>query len=99
MSAEVVLYATAWCGYCAAARRLLNAKNASVSEIDVDESPGRRQEMVERSGRRTVPQIFIGGRHVGGYSDLAALERDGRLDELLASTGQPADEPTEEQRR
>lgn len=93
--AGVVVYGTAWCGYCAAARRLLATKGVPFHEIDIDEAPSRRQEMIERSGRHTVPQVFIGRRHIGGYSDLAALEREGRLDELLA----PAGESTKEQRR
>lgn len=80
---RVVMYSTGWCGYCAAARTLLAAKGLVAEEIDVDADPARREEMMERTGRRTVPQIFIGDRHVGGYSDLAALERDGRLDEIL----------------
>jgi len=82
----VEMYANAWCPYCSAARDLLSAKRVPVIEINVDEFPERRAEMVARSGRRTVPQIFIGPTHVGGYDDLAALERAGQLDPLLRAT-------------
>lgn len=81
------MYANGWCPYCSAARALLRAKGASVTEIDIEAEPARRAEMIERSGRRTVPQIFVGSRHVGGYDDLAALNRAGGLDPLLAGTG------------
>ncbi len=83
----VTLYANGWCPYCSAARALLRAKGASVTEIDIEAEPARRTEMIERSGRRTVPQIFVGSRHVGGYDDLAALDRAGGLDPLLAGNG------------
>jgi glutaredoxin 3 len=79
----VEMYANSWCPYCSAARALLGAKQVRITEINVDEFPERRAEMIARSGRRTVPQIFIGATHVGGYDDLAALEREGRLDPLL----------------
>lgn len=78
------MYTTSWCPYCERARRLLSAKGASFSEIDVESAPEKRAEMQSRSGRRTVPQIFIGERHVGGSDDLAALESAGKLDALLA---------------
>jgi glutaredoxin 3 len=81
---EVVMYANGWCPYCAAARRLLTAKQVEFREIDVEQDPARRTEMETRSGRHTVPQIFIGDHHVGGFDDLSALERAGRLDTLLA---------------
>ncbi|MBL8200957.1 MAG: glutaredoxin 3 [Chromatiales bacterium] len=77
------MYANSWCPYCSAARALLDSKQVPVVEINVEEFPDRRAEMIARSGRRTVPQIFIGATHVGGYDDLAALEREGRLDPLL----------------
>lgn len=80
----IVIYSSPFCGYCAAAKRLLASKGASFTEIDVLAEPGRRAEMTERSGRRTVPQIFIGERHIGGYDDLAALESSGGLDALLS---------------
>ncbi len=84
-AAEVVMYSTAFCPYCVRARSLLERKGVAINEIKVDEDMRERQIMMERSGRRTVPQIFIGERHVGGYDDLAALDRSGELDQLLAS--------------
>jgi glutaredoxin 3 len=82
---RVVVYSQPFCGYCSAAKRLLTAKGAAFAEIDVMAEAGRREEMIARSGgRRTVPQIFIDGRHVGGYDDLSALEKSGELDRLLA---------------
>lgn len=81
---QVVMYSTAWCGYCQRARSLLARKGVSFRDIKVDEEAGQREVMARRSGgRRTVPQIFIGERHVGGYDDLAALDRAGELDRLL----------------
>jgi glutaredoxin 3 len=79
----VVMYTTSWCPYCSRARRLLEAKNVAFEEIDIDSSPEKRAEMQNRSGRRTVPQIFIGDHHVGGSDDLLALEEAGQLDGLL----------------
>ncbi|MSR08720.1 MAG: glutaredoxin 3 [Gammaproteobacteria bacterium] len=79
----VEMYANSWCPYCAAARALLGSKGVQVTEIDIEALPERRAEMIARAGRRTVPQIFIGPTHVGGYDDLAALERAGKLDLLL----------------
>jgi glutaredoxin 3 len=81
------MYATGWCPYCARARALLEGKGASWTEIDVEAEPSRRAEMIGRSGRRTVPQIFIGDRHVGGSDDLEELDRRGELDALLRSAG------------
>jgi len=87
-SPEVVMYSTTWCGYCQRARGLLARKGVTVREIKVDEDPAQREIMMQKSGgRRTVPQIFIGERHVGGYDDLAALERAGELDKLLTNSG------------
>jgi glutaredoxin 3 len=81
----VTLYTTAYCGYCVRAERLLAARGIDdVVKIRVDEEPAERRVMMERTGRRTVPQIYIGDRHVGGYDDLAALDRAGRLAPLLA---------------
>jgi glutaredoxin 3 len=77
------MYATNWCGYCARARALLESKNVPFEEIDVDARPEARAEMMARSGRRTVPQIFIGETHVGGSDDLQDLEASGGLDPLL----------------
>lgn len=83
--ARIEIYTTPTCPYCLAAKRLLAAKGAAFTEIDVAADPGRRREMTERAGgRRTVPQIFIDGRHVGGSDDLHALDGEGRLDPLLA---------------
>jgi glutaredoxin 3 len=80
----VTMYCTAVCPYCQMAERLLRSKGvAAIDKIRVDLEPQRRVEMMERTARRTVPQIYIGTTHVGGYDDLAALERAGRLDELL----------------
>lgn len=80
---NIVMYTQALCGYCAAAKRLLKSKDAAFEEIDVTMDAVRRREMVERSGQRSVPQIFIGDTHVGGYDDMAALEQTGELDALL----------------
>ena len=82
---DIEIYTTPFCGYCAAAKRLLGAKGAAFTEIDVSRDPAARSAMIQRAnGGRTVPQIFIGGRHVGGSDDLHALDRAGRLDPLLA---------------
>ena len=80
---HVVMYTTEWCGYCARARRVFASKGVPIEEIDVESAPERRAEMQTRSGRRSVPQIFIGDHHVGGSDDLAALEASGELDRLL----------------
>lgn len=81
----VEIYTTPTCGYCAAAKRLLKTKGADFKEIDVSTDPALRAAMMERAGgRRTVPQIFIGGTHVGGCDDLYALQDAGKLDPLLA---------------
>ena len=77
------MYVTDWCPYCVRARSLLADKGVAVEEIDVEAVPGAREEMRARSGRDTVPQIFIGETHVGGSDDLQALDEDGRLDPLL----------------
>lgn len=84
MSAEVTLYSTRFCPYCVAAKRLLDAKGVSYRDIPVDGDAQLRQEMTKRAGQRTVPQIWIGEEHVGGYTDLAALEQRGLLDGLLS---------------
>lgn len=82
----VEIYTSPLCGFCHAAKRLLNAKGVSFTEIDVGRDPSRKAEMVQRAnGGRTVPQIFIDGTHVGGSDDLHALERQGKLDALLAA--------------
>jgi glutaredoxin 3 len=79
----VVMYTTGWCPYCERARDLLARKNVTFDEIDLDSAPEKRAEMQQKSGRRTVPQIFIGDTHVGGSDDLHALEDAGKLDALL----------------
>jgi glutaredoxin 3 len=82
--ASVEIYSKAFCSYCVTAKRLLQAKQIDFTEYAIDMDPPRRQEMIQRAGgRTTVPQIFIGGRHIGGCSDLLALERDGSLNALL----------------
>ena len=81
---EVTMYATAMCPYCNYAERLLRAKGvAEISKVRVDLEPTRRAEMVGKTGKRTVPQIYIGEFHVGGYEDLVALDRAGKLDPML----------------
>ena len=83
--AEIEIYTTSICPYCSRAKNLLQRKGVSYREIDVERDPSRRNAMIERSGgRRTVPQIFIAGRHVGGCDDLYALDKAGKLDPLLA---------------
>ena len=86
MSAKVLMYATAACPFCQSAERLLLAKGVQIDKVRVDLEPERRAEMQKKSGRRTVPQIWIGERHVGGCDDLYALEREGKLDPLLKAT-------------
>ncbi len=82
--AQVSMYCTAVCPYCVAAERLLRSKGvAQIEKVRVDQQPARRAEMMERTGRRTVPQIYIGDFHVGGFDELAALEHAGKLDPLL----------------
>lgn len=82
----VEIYTSPLCGYCHAAKRLLDQKGIAFTEINVLTNPKRKPEMIQRAGgRRTVPQIFIDGQHVGGCDDLYALEQDGKLDPLLAS--------------
>ncbi|PAU98711.1 glutaredoxin 3 [Paracoccus salipaludis] len=84
MTARVEIYATQSCPYCHAARGLLQKKGVDYELIDVGREPGRRVEMTQRAhGRRTVPQIFIDGTHVGGSDDIHALDRQGKLDALL----------------
>jgi len=79
----ITLYVTGWCPYCERAKGLLTGKKLVYQEINVDDDAKFREEMVERSGRRTVPQIFIGDTHVGGCDDLFALEGSGELDRLI----------------
>ena len=80
---DIVVYSTGWCPYCVRARALLERKGLTFREIKVDEDPAEREAMLARSGgRRTVPQIFIGEQHVGGFDELYALDRSGELDAL-----------------
>lgn len=81
---RVRMYTTRICPYCMMAKRLLQQKGVPVEELRVDEDTRIRDSMTQLTGRRTVPQIFVGETHVGGYDDLAALDRAGRLDPLLA---------------
>ena len=84
--APVMMYATGVCPYCVQAERLLRAKGVSeIAKVRVDLEPARRAEMMAKTGRRTVPQIYIGDTHVGGYDDLVALEHAGKLAPLLAA--------------
>ena len=83
---SVEIYTSPLCGFCHAAKRLLKQKNVQFTEINVAINPGKRQEMLSRAnGRHTVPQIFVGDTHVGGFDDLAAMEHAGKLDALLAA--------------
>lgn len=84
MSARVLMYTTAVCPYCNMAERLLKSKGIeAIEKIRVDLEPEQRAAMMEKTGRRTVPQIYIGDTHVGGFDDLSALDRAGKLDPLL----------------
>ena len=84
--AKILMYSTGVCPFCLMAERLLKSKGvAEIEKVRVDLDPPRRQEMMDRTGRRTVPQIYVGEKHVGGYDELAALDRAGGLDALLAA--------------
>lgn len=86
MTVPVIVYSTAVCPYCIRAERLLESKGVSVQKIRVDLDPAERVKMMERTGRRTVPQIYVGDTHVGGFDDLYALDQAGKLDPLLNGT-------------
>ena len=86
----VVMYATARCRFCAAARELLRSKEVTWTEVSVDVEPDKRAEMIARSGAHTVPQIFVGDTHVGGFDDLDALDQEEALDRMLGSDQVPA---------
>ena len=87
---DIVIYTQDWCGFCARAKRLLDQKGAVYQEIDAPNGSSARAESNQRSGRNTVPQIFIGGQHIGGCDDLVALDRTGKLDPMLhAAQGGP----------
>ncbi|GAA0299850.1 glutaredoxin 3 [Sphingomonas oligophenolica] len=86
MMAKIEIYTKAFCPYCSRAMRLLDDKGVEVEEFDISMGGPKRAEMLDRAGgRSTVPQIFINGRHIGGSDELAALEREGKLDALLAA--------------
>ncbi len=80
---SIVMYLRQTCPFCVMAKRLLAEKGWEWTEIDIQQDPERRAEMIERSGRHTVPQIFIGDEHIGGFDDLAVLDAAGQLDDLL----------------
>ena len=82
---HVTIYTTQHCPYCVSAKRLLSTKGITPDEIDVEQSPRHLAEMLQRSQRRTVPQIFVGKVHVGGFDDLASLDRKGQLEALLSA--------------
>lgn len=81
---KIIIYSGRFCGYCTAAERLFQSKKAEYELIKVDENPEQFEHMIEITGRRTIPQIFIDDFHVGGFDDLAALNQSGKLDELLS---------------
>lgn len=83
--AKIILYTKANCPYCKLAKELLSAKQAAFEEIHIDTDPAKLEEMMRLSNRRTVPQIFINDQSIGGYDDLAALAKSGKLDDLLKS--------------
>jgi glutaredoxin 3 len=82
---NIEIYTQDWCPYCARAKQLLTRKGATFTEIDAPQGSAPREESIKRSGRSSVPQIFIDGQHIGGCDDLVALERAGKLDPLLAA--------------
>jgi glutaredoxin 3 len=84
---RVVIYTTSYCPYCSAAKALLNSKNIEFVEVDVTDDPARRAEMERLASRRTVPQIFIDNKPIGGYDDVRRLDSRGELDRLLGSPG------------
>ena len=91
MSASVLIYLTEWCPFCQRAKALLKKKKVNFTEIDVDDRPELRSWLVSASGQRTVPQVFINGQPVGGYTDLEKIDRQGKLDALLAKAPAPDD--------
>ena len=84
--AEVIVYRTPWCGYCFRVKHLLESKGVPFKEVDVSDDPDQRQWLAEVTHQRTVPQVFINGKSVGGFDDLARLNRSGELDRLLAES-------------
>jgi glutaredoxin 3 len=89
MSARVLIYTTAYCGYCKMAKELLTRKKVDFTEVRVENRTDLRSFLVSASGQRTVPQVFINGQSVGGFSDITALDRRGELDRLLALSPPP----------
>lgn len=87
---DILIYTTSVCPYCIMAKRLLDKKGARYTEINVETKPGLREEMMRKTRRRTVPQIYIGDFHVGGFDELQALEKQKKLDALLAACGNKA---------
>jgi glutaredoxin 3 len=86
VSKQVLIYSSAWCGYCHRARSLLQSKNIEFQELVIDGDTALRRQMIEKTGRQTVPQIFIGDRHIGGCEELVRLELTGELDQLLTGS-------------
>jgi glutaredoxin 3 len=93
VNANVIIYTTEYCGFCVQAKRLLSKKNVSYTEIDVGDRSDLRSWLVQASGQRTVPQIFINGQSVGGFTDIAALDRGGKLDAMLSTPPDPSSPP------
>jgi len=91
VSASVLIYLTEWCPFCQRAKALLKKKNVNFTEVDVDDRPELRSWLTSASGQRTVPQVFINGQPVGGYTDLEKIDRQGKLDALLAQAPAPGD--------
>lgn len=83
--AHVTIYTRPFCGYCAQALSVLEQKGADFTEVEAGMDPAKRQEMMQRSGRSTFPQIFVGEQHIGGCDDMLALDREGKLDPMLAA--------------
>jgi glutaredoxin 3 len=86
--APITLYTSATCGYCVAAKNFLRSRDLAWEEIRIDTDPAQRERMIARSGRHTVPQIFVGDTHVGGYDDMMALHRAGKFAPLVAGGGE-----------
>ena len=82
--ARILMYSTTWCGYCVRAKVLLEERGLEFEEIAMDDDPAFRQKLLELTGRRTVPQIFIDGEPIGGYTELWCMDRDGKLRDLAA---------------
>jgi glutaredoxin 3 len=91
VSASILIYLTEWCPFCQRAKALLQKKKVNFTEVDVDDRPELRSWLVSASGQRTVPQVFINGQPVGGYTDLEKIDRQGKLDALLAKAPAPDD--------